>query len=149
MGRSINIAHCCTYAVFLFATTALAFVSCSSDTLPAESAFLSISLGETNFAPSRTFRFDSLEKDNATMFYKFTLSNITKESVEISRIECSSPDSFTFYSSSLPGTLPPHGSADFELGFHPLSVGPHEGTLLLYISGTEEPFVFQVAGDGL
>ena len=136
-------------AAALWVVAILAFTGCAADPLPSDSSYLSISRGETDYTGSRSFRFDSIKKDSATIFYTFTITNTTKEHIEITRIECSSPDSFTFYSSSLPGELPPEGSIDFELGFHPLSEGSHESTLLMYLSGSEEPFIFQVSGNGL
>ena len=133
----------------LWVVAIVAFAGCAADTLPSDSSYLNISRGETDYTGSRSFRFDPIKKDSATIFYTFTISNTTKEHIEITRIECSSPDNFTFYSSSLPGELPPEGSIDFELGFHPLSEGSHESTLSMYLSGSEEPFIFQVFGNGL
>ncbi len=136
-------------ATLLSVIAIVAFAGCAADTLPSDSSYLSIRRGETDYTGSRSFRFDPIKKDSATIFYTFTISNTTKEHLEITRIECSSPDSFTFYSSSLPGELPPEGSIDFELGFHPLSEGFHESILSMYLSGSDEPFIFRVSGNGL
>ena len=132
-----------------FLSICLVLSGCAGETLPADSSYLTISRGDTDYTRSGAFTFDSLKTDSATVIHTFTISNITKDRIEVSRIECSSPGSFTFYSSSLPGILPPEGSVDFELGFHPLRSGAHESVLSLYLSGYEEPFIFRVSGNGL
>ena len=132
--------------IFLLSVCLISFSSCKAENLSTGFSFLKINGPITTEAKGENFTFTLVGTESIASILSFALVNKGSTSIEITQIELSEPEIFTFYSVKLPGLIPPNGSAQFTLGFYPRLAGSYSGSLSMIVKGYNKPFSFQILG---
>ena len=126
---------------------AAALTACPDTAPSAGTALLTVSQGSEIYDQTRVFNFAAAKSGQDTITRSFVVSNTGTASLSILKIEYSNPENFTFYSSSLPGSMELESESEFDFNFHPRYEGKHESDIAIYIEGYGEPVILHLAGE--
>ena len=132
-------------AILVLATFAFLF-SCTPENISSGEEPLAIVSAKVSYSPDQVVILKPDASIASGQTNTFVLRNTGSMELEIVRVECSSPEVFTFNSTDIPGALMAGEKADFDLSFHPTSSGTYSARLVLVIAGTEKPIVFEIEG---